>query len=186
MSSRVLLDDRISDLFSSIVYSYSICNPIAITYFQLNISAMIFVIPEHRWQGKIELFLLERIARLNTCGQHYIRSKHVVEPNIKLIGKSSLVVIAHIKWVQNGIDAQIALILLADITFNSVDKIIPDDIPEDCFPGIPFLFRFVFAYGHSFFTGLLFILIQLFFLYGQRNWANKRYTVTAVSDYTVR
>ena len=70
--------------------------------------------------------------------------------------------VTHIQWVCNGIDTNIALILIAKTGLNAIDKMVSDDVPEDGFK-LALLF---FLYGFCAFAScnlVISIINSLFF-----------------------
>ena len=125
--------------------------------------------------------LLKRVTGFENSPQFRVVREVVTTSNIELICDSPSMAVTHIQRICNGIDADIALIFIAEVGFNAIDKMIPDDVPKD---GFEFVF-FLFDHRCSTFTSSHFVILiinGLFFMV-ESIWTNLLHQCNVVGIY---
>ena len=112
----------------------------------------------------VELLQLEAIARLDAERDVAVGREVVAGAYVELVDDASAVAIFQIERIQDRIDAQVALVVGAEVRLDAVQQVVAQNVPEHVFGEVLFLLRLLLlrhAGQQLFFESALLLPIEL-------------------------
>ena len=112
-----------------LVYYAGVGNPVAVSYFQTDVSVPFLVEIELYRDIEIQLFLLERIAGVEGYREVAVERELVAAVNLELVCEAAPSAIAQVERVEYGRNPERSLPVCSEVAFCPVDDVVAKRVP---------------------------------------------------------
>ena len=130
---------ELGDVLADVLADEVVADAVAIAHLPFDISVPSPVEIIEDGYAEVELFLLEGVAAPEAPRQLAVVAELIAGAEIELIGEAAALAVAHIERVEDGVDTDVSLVVLSEMSADAVQHIVADGIPQDALDPVLFL-----------------------------------------------